>query len=138
MTTYIEIVKTRRKCTVNIKDFSTQNSGKQQSKEKFKNDKLRVENGISNDNFNDFEKIQETKEFKKVEENYGDFVKDFVDKYGQLSEQDLLAEMLKLVATKKAEGNFDAEKIKQMAGAISPLLDQEQKQKMENLLKYLD
>ncbi len=122
---------------MNIKDFSNQNAGQLHSKEKLEKQNPQ-KNKVIDETFSDFEEIKKTEEFKKVQQNYGDFVKDFVDKYGELSEQELITEMLKLVANKKSEGNFDAEKIKQMAGVLSPLLDQEQQQKMQNILKYLD
>ncbi len=110
---------------MNIKDFSaneTKIDNQQQNKKIPKN----------------IEEITETDDFKKVENEYGDFIQDFVSKYGQMEEQDLLTEMLKLIAEKKAEGDFDAEKIKQIANQIAPLLEPEQQEKMYNLLKYLD
>lgn len=110
---------------MNIKDFCENSKKKVEHKEKI----------VSKDNL---EEITQTEEFKKVENEYGDFVQDFVSKYGEMEEQDLMSEMLKLVAEKKAEGTFDADKIKQVATQIAPLMNDEQRNKMNNLLKYLD
>ena len=146
MRAYIELVKTEGK--MNIKDFSSQyNSGEKKNKtekETHKNDnnsnnenKTHKNDYINKDTQN-FEKIIETDEFKQVESEYGDTVRDFLSKYGEMEEGELLAEMLGLIAEKKAEGTFDAEKIKALATQIAPLLNSEQQEKMYSLLKYLD
>lgn len=111
---------------MNIKDFGYQNPTNPTKNDDNPNKKY------------DFEEIKKTKEFKAVEDEYGDFVKDFLNNYSQKSESELIQEILKLIAQKKAEGTFDADKIKQLAKVIEPLLDDEQKAKMYTLLKYLD
>ena len=145
MRAYIELVKTEGK--MNIKDFSSQHNSSEKKnkteKETHKNDNLNNENKThKNDYINkdaqNFEKIIETDEFKQVESEYGDTVRDFLSKYGEMEEGELLAEMLGLSAEKKAEGTFDAEKIKALATQIAPLLNSEQQEKMYSLLKYLD
>ena len=146
MQAYIELVKMEGK--MNIKDFSSQyntNDKKGKTEKENKNgEKTNMEpetnkNDYINNNANaDFEKIIETDEFKQVENEYGDTVRDFLSKYGEMEESELLAEMLRLIAEKKAEGTFDAEKIKALATQIAPLLNAEQQEKMYNLLKYLD
>ena len=146
MQAYIELVKMEGK--MNIKDFSSQyntNDKKGKTEKENKNgEKTNMEPETNkkdyiNSNTNaDFEKIIETDEFKQVENEYGDTVRDFLSKYGEMEENELLAEMLRLIAEKKAEGTFDAEKIKALATQIAPLLNAEQQEKMYNLLKYLD
>ena len=66
------------------------------------------------------------------------YFEEFVSKYGEMSEAELMSEMLKLVAEKKKDGTFDAEQIKLVAEQVAPLLDDEQRGKMYNLLKFLD
>lgn len=82
--------------------------------------------------------ITDSEEFKQVENDYGDLVKDFVSKYGEMNEAELMSEMLRLVAQKKREGTFDVQKIKEVAEQVAPLLEPEQRAKMYNLLNFLD
>ncbi len=93
---------------------------------------------VNNEIKDKFEKIKETPEFKQVEADYGDFVQDFVNNYGNMSEAELMQEMFKLIQQKKAEGTFDAQKIRELAQVVAPMLDDEQRAKMYNLLNYLD
>ena len=81
---------------------------------------------ISNDDLN------------KVKDEYGDLVTFFLSKYGNMDEEELVGEMLKIVAKKKQEGTFDAGKIRQVANQIAPILNDEQRVKLQNLLNYLD
>lgn len=85
-----------------------------------------------------FEDIKNTKEFKDLEQDYGDVVRDFVDNYSQKSEPELMQELLRLIAEKKREGTFDIQKLRDMAELIAPMLEEEQRAKMFNLLNYLD
>ncbi len=84
------------------------------------------------------EEITNSDEFKQIEDDYGDAVRDFISRYGEMSEPELLSEMLKLIAEKKREGTFDAEKIRQLAESVAPILTPEQREKMYNLLQYLN
>lgn len=145
MRAYIELVKMEGK--MNIKDFSSQYNAdnKKNKKEKSENLENKANQDCKSnkaeyidDTAQNFEKIIETDEFRQVENEYGDTVRDFLSKYGDMEESDLIAEMLGLIAEKKAEGTFDAEKIKALATQIAPLLNAEQQEKMYSLLKYLD
>ncbi|MBO5103004.1 MAG: hypothetical protein J6C13_02820 [Clostridia bacterium] len=112
---------------MNIKDFSETNRVEQKQTQS------------KNSNVKDkFEQIKDTPEFKQVENEYGDFIKDFVDNYSNMSESELMQEMLRLVAQKKAEGDFNPQQIRELAEVVAPLLDPEQRAKMYNLLNYLD
>ena len=79
-----------------------------------------------------------TEDFDKVKNEYGDMIELFLTKYGEMSEEELIKEMLGLIAQKKREGTFDATKIREAANKISPLLTDEQRLKMQSLLNYLD
>lgn len=73
-----------------------------------------------------------------VKEKYGAIAQDFISKYGQMSENEMLAELFKLIQQKKKDGTFNAEEIKKASIHIAPLLNESQKEYMNNLLKYLD
>ncbi len=83
----------------------------------------------------DIDKIKKTDEFKTIEES--DLIEKFLTNYGNLSEEELLKKMLSIVAEKKKDGSFDAEKIKSLVNKIEPLLNDEQKAKMKNLLNFV-
>ena len=93
----------------------------------------------------DFKKVENTttkntidpEELHKTKEDYSDLIELFLSKYGQMDEDELIAEMLKLINIKKQQGTYDAEQLKELAGKVTPFLDEQQKQKMESLLKYL-
>ena len=81
---------------------------------------------------------QPTKEqLEKTQADYGDLVSLFLSRYAQLSEDELIEEMLKLIKQKKQEGTYDPEKLKELALKVSPFLNSSQQQKMEELLKLL-
>ena len=111
---------------MNLKDFGANANQKEKAEDSKKSVKDK------------FQEIKDTPEFKQVENEYGDFVKDFVNDYANRSEAELMQELLKLISQKKAEGTFDASKIKQLAEVIRPMLDEEQQSKMSNLLTLLD
>lgn len=85
-----------------------------------------------------FEDIKNSKEFKDIERDYGSVVEDFVNNYADKSEPELMQDLLKLVAQKKREGTFDIQQLRNMAEMIAPMLDEEQRAKMFNLLNFLD
>ncbi len=93
------------------------------------------EESISKD---DFEELKKTKEFQEIEQDYGDFVEDFINNYAGKSEPELMQEMLRLIAIKKKEGTFDAQKLRDLAKVVAPMLDDEAKAKMFGLLNFLD
>ncbi len=75
---------------------------------------------------------------KKTEEDYSDLIDLFMSKYGTMSEDELIQEMLKLINEKKKNGTFDARKIRDLASKVAPFLTDEQIAKMYQLLNYLD
>jgi len=86
----------------------------------------------------DFEKIKQSEEFKSVEGEYTDLIEKFISSYGKMTEEELIAEMLKIVAEKKREGTFDSAKVRKLCEVISPFLSPEQVAKMNNLLNFLE
>ena len=88
-----------------------------------------------NENENEF---KEKKTMEETKEEYDDLVTEFVKRYGNMEEDQLLKEMFKLIQQKKKEGTFDANQIRKAAEQIAPLLTDEQRAKMYQLLNYLD
>ncbi len=84
----------------------------------------------------DYSRVEQ-EELDKVKDEYGDMVELFLTKYGDMSEEELVKEMLKIVASQKRNGTFDAQKIRMAAEKIAPMLSEEQRVKMLNLLNYL-
>ena len=74
---------------------------------------------------------------QQTQEDYADLIELFLSKYGYMDEEQLIAEMLKLINIKKQQGTYNAERLKELASRVTPFLDEQQKQKMESLLKYL-
>ncbi len=127
---------------MNLKEFSENTnvgndleSEKNFEKEKVSKDK---KGEVKKDIKNNFEEIRNTDEFKQIENDYGDAVRDFIANYSEKSEPELLSEMMRLIAEKKREGTFDAEKIKEMANSVAPLLTPEQREKMYSYMSFLD
>jgi len=86
----------------------------------------------------DIEKIKQSEEFHSVESEYSDLIEKFLLNYGKMSEEELMAEMLKIVAEKKKNGTFDANKVRTLADVLTPFLNNEQVAKMKNLLNFLE
>ena len=76
-------------------------------------------------------------DIKKTEADYGDLVELFLTRYGEMNEDELIAEMLKLIEKKKQEGTYNPTELKNLASRVKPFLDETQKQKMDELLKLL-
>lgn len=96
------------------------------------------EPGAANMDKNDFEEIKKSKEFQDIERDYGDVVTDFINNYANKSEPELIQDLLRMIAAKKKEGTFDAQKLRDLAEVIAPLLDETARAKMYNLLNFLD
>ena len=87
---------------------------------------------------NQEETKKEEKTMEQTQAEYGDLVNEFVKRYGDMEEEQLLSEMFKLIQQKKQEGTFDANQIRKAAEQVAPLLTDEQRAKMYSLLNYLD
>lgn len=77
-------------------------------------------------------------DLKKTQDDYSDLIELFMSKYGTLSEDELIAEMLKLIQQKKANGTFDGRKLRELAERVAPFLTPEQRSKMYDMMNYLD
>lgn len=86
----------------------------------------------------DFDEIKKTKEFQDIERDYGGVVEDFINNYADKSEPELMQDLLRLIAQKKKEGTFDAQKLRDLAKVIAPMLDDDARAKMFGLLNFLD
>ena len=86
----------------------------------------------------DFEELKNSQEFKDIEREYGSVVEDFINNYASKSEPELIQDLLRLIAEKKKDGTFDAQKLRDLAEMIAPMLDDEMRAKMYNLLNFLD
>lgn len=100
----------------------------------YKSNKINDES-ISKD---DLEEIKKSKEFQDIEKDYGGVVEDFINNYADKSEPELMQDLLRLIAQKKKEGTFDAQKLRDLAKVVAPMLDDETRAKMYNLLNFLD
>ena len=89
---------------------------------------------------NNQQRSSEIKEedLKKTQDDYSDLIELFMSKYGTLSEDELIAEMLKLIQQKKANGTFDGKKLRELAERVAPFLTPEQRSKMYDMMNYLD
>ena len=94
----------------------------------------------------DFSKVKlnsennDSKEVKSKEKNdgYTEIISSFLSKFGTMSEDDLLNEMLKLIEKQKSEGTYDAEKVKGLVATIRPFLNSIQQKKIDDLMGFLN
>jgi len=64
-------------------------------------------------------------------------VSELIDKYSTYSEDELMKEFLEESKKKKDSGEFSDEKISKIKSVLSPYLDEQQKQKLEDLIKMV-
>ena len=62
---------------------------------------------------------------------------ELMDKYSRKSEGELYAELAELTAKQKADGSFDPAAIERGVEAISPMLNNEQRRKLNDIIKSL-
>ena len=76
---------------------------------------------------------------KKVESNSinEDEIKKKIDKYKNYNNQELLNELLKETNRQKKNGTLTDKKLDEMMNGLLPYLDNEQKQRMNEILKLL-
>lgn len=77
---------------------------------------------------------EEQDAMQTLKEQYGTQVEEMIEKFQNLSEAELIAELFNLVNEKKRNGTFNPQEIQNIANIISPLLSEEQREKMQNLL----
>ena len=82
---------------------------------------------------------------QKYSQNYQNFenididdnIKNMFSKYQSMTETELQTELIKEVNKQKQSGNFSPQKISEIKDAILPFLNDEQKQKLEQIIKML-
>lgn len=77
-------------------------------------------------------------DLKKVQNDYGDLVDEFMKRYGKMSQTQMMEEMFKLVKEKKAKGEFNINQIRDVAKTVEPFLDEDAQNYMQQLLKQLE
>ena len=77
-------------------------------------------------------------DLKKVQNDYGDLVDEFMKRYGTMSQTQMMEEMFKLVKEKKAKGEFNLNQIQDVAKTVAPFLDEDAQKYMQQLLKHLE
>lgn len=99
----------------------------------------------NNTNVNDFVKKAQDNNFTNEEENalndlkdkYGSQIEDLIGKFQNMNEAELITEVFKIINEKKRNGTFDPNEIDKLAEMIKPLLSEEQKKKMEQLINLI-
>lgn len=64
-------------------------------------------------------------------------IEKIVDRYGGKSEDELMRELFRMTGEQKREGSFDAAAMRKTASSIMPMLNAEQRQKLEAILDKL-
>ncbi len=77
---------------------------------------------------------EEQDAMQSLKDQYGTQVEELINKFQNLSEPELIAELFNLINEKKRNGTFNPQEIENIANIISPLLNAEQREKMRNLL----
>lgn len=80
--------------------------------------------------FSSEQKTQAEQAEKQVENMY--------NTYKGKSEDELLAELIKHVAKQKENGTFDINNLEKMLSKIMPFLNEQQKQKLNEVLKQIE
>ncbi len=99
----------------------------------------------NNTNVNDFVKKAQDNNLTNEEENalndlkdkYGSQIEDLIGKFQNMNEAELITEVFKIINEKKRNGTFDPNEIDKLAEMIKPLLSEEQKKKMEQLINLI-
>lgn len=64
-------------------------------------------------------------------------LEEMIDKYSKLSDNDLMKEFLKLTIEKKKQGKLNDKELEILKNTITPYLDDNQKNSLENLLDMI-
>lgn len=96
-------------------------------------------------NFNDFIKSNNnTKKYSQNDEKKESIkptteqIESIVENYKNLSQPELLQELLKQTKNQKARGNLSNEKIDQLISTLRPMLNEEQKNNLDSIKKLLE
>ena len=73
----------------------------------------------------------------ELKQHYGPQIDEMIGKFQNMSEAELITEVFKIINEKKKNGTFNPNDIDNLAKMISPLLNDEQKRKMEQLIQLI-
>ncbi|MDD4211248.1 MAG: hypothetical protein PHC46_02495 [Clostridia bacterium] len=85
--------------------------------------------------FNKADKIEE--ELKQKEPETYESINDAYNKYSSMSGDSLVDELLKVTKQQKEEGNFDKTQIENTYNMLYPMLNDEQRKKLDSLIKMI-
>lgn len=99
----------------------------------------------NNNTINDFVNKAQNNDLTAEEENalndlkgqYGEDIDNLIDRFQNMNETELITEVFRIINQKKQNGTFDPNDIDKIASVISPLLDDEQRGKMEQLINLI-
>jgi uncharacterized protein YjgD (DUF1641 family) len=78
-----------------------------------------------------------TEEFKQKEPEHFENINEAYDKYSSMPEGDLIDELIKITKAQKAAGTFDEEQLKITYNALYPMLNEQQRVKLDQLIKLI-
>ena len=77
---------------------------------------------------------------KKTSDSFTGTPKDIrktAEEYAQMSDNDLLSEIKKAAADGKKNGTFSEEQLRQFVSAVSPMMNEEQKSRLNSVIRML-
>ncbi len=83
------------------------------------------------------ETLEEKRGAPAESENAGLGAEELINKYSGMSEKELVKELKGAAARQRAEGRFDEAAVKKGMDAIMPMLDENQKRKLRELIGML-
>ena len=87
--------------------------------------------------FSDFTKNNQFSNRVDIEENNKEKVESYMNKYINLSQQDLMKEFMKLTNQRKANGEFNQAEIDKIKETLNPYLTEEQKHNLESIINMV-
>lgn len=87
--------------------------------------------------FSDFAKNNQFSNRVDMEENNKEKVESYMNKYINLSQQDLMKEFMKLTNQRKANGEFNQAEIDKIKETLNPYLTEEQKHNLESIINMV-
>ena len=106
---------------MDIRDFYKSNQNKSDSNQ--------TNPSQSNSNYNEFSNKQSTKDFSEYQ--------DTINKYKDLSQSELYNELLNQASNLKSQGKLDNNTLNTISNTLSPMLNDEQKQLLNDLLEKI-
>lgn len=68
--------------------------------------------------------------------NFNEYT-DTINRYKDMSQQDLYSELLKQASNLKAEGKLDPASLEKLSSTLAPMLNEEQQQLLSNIIERL-